>query len=148
MRSQAEHTTREAWWPTRIAALCPALLVLLATLVMCLGSVSHADSGPAGTTMTSMGPMAPASVDALPGGAFTSHHGTTGAHPAGCPYGDVCCGPAADGVRAVLAAPVQPVPAVLPRVPITPTPGISSRCAAAAPTGRSPDLHVLQVQRT
>ncbi|MER6087456.1 hypothetical protein [Streptomyces bluensis] len=148
MRSQAEHTTREAWWPTRIAALCPALLVLLATLVICLGSVSHGDSGPAGTTMTWMGPMTPASVDALPAGAPTSHHGTTGAHSADCPYGDVCCGPAADGVRAVLAAPAQPVPVVLPSMPNTPAPGISSRCAEPPPTGRSPDLHVLQVQRT
>ncbi|MEV6589666.1 hypothetical protein [Streptomyces acidicola] len=148
MRSQAQHTTRDAWRPTRLAALCPALLVLLTTLVMCLGSVSHGDSGPAGTTTTSMGPMATTSVDALPAGAPTSHHGTTGAHPADCPYDDVCCGPAADGVRAVLAAPVQPVPAVLPSMPSVPAPGIASRCAEPAPTGRAPDLHVLQVQRT
>ncbi|MPY62565.1 hypothetical protein [Streptomyces spongiae] len=129
MRSQAEHTTSGAWGSTRIVALCSALLVLLATLVMCLGSVSHGDSGPVGTWMTS------------------THHGTTGAHPADCPYGDVCCGPSTDGVRAVLAAPVQPVPAVLPRMPRLPAPGASSRCAEPTPAGRSPDLHVLQVQR-
>ncbi|MPY52176.1 hypothetical protein [Streptomyces acidicola] len=92
--------------------------------------------------------MTTTSVDSLPAGAPTSHHATTGAHPADCPYGDVCCGPAADGVRAVLAAPVQPVPAVLPSMPSVPTPGIPSRCAEPAPTCRAPDLHVLQVQRT
>jgi hypothetical protein len=148
MRSQDEDRARAAWRPTRIAALCRALLVLLAALVMCLGSVSHGAGEPVGASVSAGGPRGPMSVDAAPGHVPTPHHGPAGAHPADCPQGDVCCGPAADRARAVLAAPVQPMPAVLPRMPNTPTPGISSPCAGPAPSGRAPDLHVLQVQRT
>lgn len=154
MRSQAEHTTRAAWSITPIAALCPALLTLLATVVLCLGFVSHGTDGPFGASTTSResttsgGSVEPVSIDAVPAGFPTGHHGPTGAHPAHCPYGDVCCAPAADRTRAVLAAPVPPLPAVLSRMPVLPAPGVSSRCAEPAPTGRAPDLHVLQVQRT
>ncbi|MEW2399307.1 hypothetical protein [Streptomyces sp. NPDC046862] len=153
MRSQAEHTTRAAWRPTRIATLCSALLVLLATLVVCLVSVSlsHGAGGPVGASTASresMGPMEPTPVDAVPADFPTRHHGPTGAHSVGCPYGDVCCAPAADRARAVLAVPGRPMPAVLSRVPNPPVPGISSRCAEPAPSGVAPDLHVLQVQRT
>lgn len=154
MRSQAEYTTRAAWRPTRSATLCSALLVLLATLVVSLVSVSvsvsvsHGAGGPVGASAASREPMGPTPVDAVPADFPTRHHGPTDAHSVGCPYGDVCCAPAADRARAPLAVPGRPMPALLSRVPNPPGQGISSRCADPAPSGSAPDLHVLQVQRT
>ncbi|MER5906160.1 hypothetical protein ABT150_39805 [Streptomyces mirabilis] len=141
MSSRPPYTARGAWWTTRTAALCPALAVLLAALVMCLGYMAHGISDPAAAPATAM--------SATVAQAHTSteqHH--VAAHPVDCPAGDVCCDPVAHGVRAVLATPAQPLPTVLPRTPDLPRPGTSSRCAEPPPTGRSPDLHVLQVQRT
>lgn len=144
MGSRRQHTARGTRWTTRIAALCPALAVLLAALVICLGFLAHGQSdAPAIASTTTM------SATAIPTGTPVEHHATTAAHPSGCLPDDVCCSPAADGVRAVPAAPAQPLPAVLPRMPDIPkqldTP---SRFADPAPTCRAPDLHVLQVQRT
>ncbi|GHG01713.1 hypothetical protein GCM10018777_10470 [Streptomyces albogriseolus] len=142
MGSLRQHTARGTWWTTRIAALCPALAVLLAALVICLGAVAHGQSTPATASMTTM------SATAAPTDTPAEHHATTAAHPSDCLPGDVCCRPA-DGVRAVLATPSQPLPAVLPRMPDLPrqpdTPALSTGPASAC---LAPDLHVLQVQRT
>lgn len=144
MGSRTQHTARGLWWTTRIAALCPAVGVLLAALVICLGLVAHGHSALAHASMTTM-----SAATAVPSSTPAEHHATTAAHPSGCLPGDVCCRPAADDVRAVLATPAHPLPAVLSRMPdITRQPDTSSRFTEAASACRAPDLHVLQVQRT
>ncbi|WP_051814693.1 hypothetical protein RFN58_35470 [Streptomyces iakyrus] len=143
MGSRRQHTPREAHWTTRIAALGPALAVLLAGLVICLGFVAHSERGPATTSMTSM------SATTAPAGTPAGHHATTAAHPSDCPYDDVCCRSATDDVGAVPASTAQLLPAVLPRVPDLPRqPDTPSRPTDPASACRAPDLHVLQVQRT
>ncbi|WP_210592375.1 hypothetical protein [Streptomyces sp. GESEQ-35] len=142
MGSRTQHKSRGTRWITRIAALCPALAVLLAALAICLGLAAHSQSAPATGAMTTM--SAAAVVTDVP----AEHHAPASAHPADCHPGDACCHPVV-GVRAVLATPVQYVPAILPRMPDLPRqPDTSSRTAAPAPACRAPDLHVLQVQRT
>ena len=134
---------KAAYRTTRLVVLGPALAVLLAVLVMGLGYVTHGHGDPTAPSMTTV------SAPMLPTDAPDGHHTTAATHPADCPSGDVCCGPAAEGVRAVLAAPTQPLPAVLPRTPGLPRPPDAFlRVAPPPPTGRAPDLHVLQVQRT
>ncbi|MEV6174100.1 hypothetical protein AB0L99_38535 [Streptomyces sp. NPDC051954] len=143
MGSRTPHRPRGTRWTTRIAALCPALTVLLAALVICLGPTAHAQSDPATGSMTTV--SAAATLTDTP----AEHHAPAFAHPADCHPGDACCHRAADGVRAVLATPVQYLPAILPRMPDLPRqPDTSSRTGVPAPTCRAPDLHVLQVQRT
>ncbi|MBC9723917.1 hypothetical protein [Streptomyces sp. TRM68367] len=144
MGSRTQHTARGTRRTTRIAALCPALAVLLAALVICLGFLAHGQrDAPVTASTTTM------SATAVPTGTPAEHHASTAAHPSDCLPGDVCCSPAADGVRAVPAAPAQPLPAVLPRLPDLPRQlNTPSRFADPAPTCRAPDLHVLQVQRT
>ncbi|WP_328690214.1 hypothetical protein OHA74_13650 [Streptomyces phaeochromogenes] len=143
MGSRTQHTARGTRWTTRIAAFCPALAVLLAALVICLGSVAHGQSAPDTASMTTM------SATAVPTGTPAEHHAATSAHPSGCLPGDVCCRPATDSAQAVLAAPAQPHPAVLPRTPDLPGPPDTPLTSTGpAPTCRAPDLHVLQVQRT
>lgn len=145
MESRRQHTTRAAWPTTPAARLCSALAVVLAALVVCLACVSPAHSASGTASMTTV------SAEALPEGTSAERHGTpsAAAHSADCPSGDVCCGSATDSVRAVLAAPAQPLPAVLPRSPDIPQqPDAASRAIPPAPTARAPDLHVLQVQRT
>ncbi|MFE7012895.1 hypothetical protein ACFVAQ_20775 [Streptomyces sp. NPDC057651] len=147
--SRARRARRGAWRATRIAALCPALSVLLAALVMCLGPAAH------GTDGTADGSLPP--VASVAAGSATPHHMRsaqphaveTVAHRGDCPAGDRCCDPASRGVRAVLSAPAQPHPAVLPRMPAAampdaPPPGLSG----LPPSCTAPDLHVLQIQRT
>ena len=142
MGSRTQETTRGAWWTTRIAALGPALVVLLAALVVCLGYAAHDDSSPAAASMTTV------AATANPAGIPADHHATAVAHRTGCPAGDMCCGPASDGLRAVLIAPAQPLQAILPRTPDLPTqPDPLVLSAEPVTTGRTPDLHVLQVQR-
>ncbi|MFF1688288.1 MULTISPECIES: hypothetical protein [unclassified Streptomyces] len=147
--SRTQRARRGAWWATRVAALCPALGVLLAALVMCLGPAAHGTDG-----ATDSSPPAVASATAV---TSTQHH-VQSAHPdvvetvarrSDCPAGDTCCDPVSRGVRAVLSAPAQPHSAVLPRIPAAampdpPPPGP----AGLPPAGTAPDLHVLQVQRT
>ncbi|WP_411152949.1 hypothetical protein [Streptomyces sp. A30] len=142
MGSRRQDTTRGAWWTTRIAPLCPALVVLLAALVAYLGFAAHADSSQAASTTT-------LSASAIPTAAPTDHHTAAVAHPADCPAGDMCCRAAVNGMRAVLVAPAQPVHAILPRTPDVPRQADTSACSTEpVPTGRAPDLHILQVQRT
>ena len=135
---------RAACRTTRLAVLWPALAVLLAVLVMGLGDVTHGHGGtPTATAMNTM--VTPSIAMETSDG----HHTTAATHPADCPPGDVCCGPATEGVRAVLATPAQPLPAVLRRAPGLPRPPTAcSRATPSLPTDRAPDLHVLQVQRT
>ncbi|MFE9110505.1 hypothetical protein ACFYN9_12855 [Streptomyces collinus] len=143
MGSRTRDTARGTRWTTRIAALCPALAVLLAALVICLGFVGHGQSTLSAASTTTV------SATAGVTGAPAEHHPTTAAHPSDCQPGDVCCRAVADGVRAVVAAPAQPLPAILPRTPEIPRQPDTARLAAEAPpVCRAPDLHVLQVQRT
>ena len=131
-------------WTTRIAALCPALAVLLAALVICLGFLDHGQSDAPVTASTTR-----VSATAVPTSTPPEHDATTAAHPSDCLPDDVCCSPAADGVRAAPAAPTQPLPAVLPRMADLPKQlDTQPRFVDPAPTCRAPDLHVLQVQRT
>ncbi|ALV38605.1 hypothetical protein [Streptomyces sp. CdTB01] len=140
MTSRRQSRTRRAWRTTRLAALCPALAVLLAALVICLGSLAHATSDPAAAPMTTVSTTTVSPAD---------HHASAVAGSANCPAGDMCCAPAADGVHAVLAAPVQPMPVLLPRMPDIPGPPDSAPLRTEPPpTADAPDLHVLQVQRT
>jgi len=143
MGSRTQETTREAWRTTRTAALWAALVVLLVALVACLGFAVHADNSQAAASMTTV------SAPTTPAAAPADHHAASVAHPADCPAGDVCCVPAGDRVRAVLGASAQPPHAILPRTPDIPRqPDTSPRSTEPVPTGRAPDLHVLQVQRT
>ncbi len=141
--SRTQGTTRGAWRTTRTAALGPALVLLLAALVACLGFAAHADSSQPAASMTTV------SAPAIPAADPADHHAALVAHPADCPAGDVCCVPAGDRVRAVLVAPAQPPHALLPRTPDLPRqPDTLPPATEPVPTGRAPDLHVLQVQRT
>jgi hypothetical protein len=143
MESRTRHTARGSRWTTPTAAFRAALLVLLAVTVMGLAGLSHGHADPATASMTTT------SATVLPAGVPHGHPTAAVPHPADCPSGDVCCEPAAESVRAVLAAPVPPLPAVLPRPPDLPRPlAVSSRAAPPVPTDPAPDLHVLQVQRT
>lgn len=142
MESRRQHTTRAAWGTTRASGLCSALAMLLAALAVCQACVTgnSAASGAASMTTVSATTMLADS---------TTHHGPEVAHPADCPSDDECCDAATDGVRAVLATPTQPLPAVLPRMPHLPRrPDTAPGSVPPAPTARAPDLHVLQVQRT
>ncbi|MCE7048812.1 hypothetical protein [Streptomyces purpurascens] len=117
---------RGAWWTTWARALCPALAVLLAAVVMCLGYAEH------GT-----------------GDDRAGHHAVTAVHLDDCPTGDACCAPAVHPAAGVLAAPVQPMPALLPRMPDLPRrQGSPALLAQPPPASGAPDLHVLQVLRT
>ncbi|MBK3563602.1 hypothetical protein [Streptomyces sp. MBT62] len=141
MTGREQHRAHGAWRTTRTVALCPALAVLFAALVMCLGALAHATEAPAAAPMTTM------SVTAVPADASGTHHARTFADPGGCPAGDVCCDPVAHGVRAVRTAPAEPLPAILPAVRSSLGPGTPARCPALPPARGAPDLHVLQVQR-
>ncbi|MFF7309310.1 hypothetical protein [Streptomyces sp. NPDC008137] len=125
----AQRRSRGAWWTTCARVLRPALAVLLATVVMCLGHTEHGvgDDSRAG------------------------HHAmtTAAAHLDDCPAGESCCASAVHPVAGVLAAPVQPVPALLPRMPDLPRrQGGPAPVAQPPPASGAPDLHVLQVLRT
>ncbi|GAA1262529.1 MULTISPECIES: hypothetical protein [Streptomyces] len=147
--SRTQRAGRGAWWATRIAALCPALSVLLAALVMCLGPAAHGTDGTADGSLPT--------VTSVAAGSATQHHARS-AYPAAvetvarrgdCPAGDRCCDPASRGVRAVLSAPAQPHPAVLPRMPAATMPDAPPPSPSGLPpSGTAPDLHVLQIQRT
>ncbi|QUW83938.1 hypothetical protein SMIR_36205 [Streptomyces mirabilis] len=143
MSSRTQHTARGAWRTTHTAALCPALAVLLAALVICLGPAAHAASGDHVTAMTGV------SHAQIQTGSPAEHHVMPAAHPGGCPSGDVCCSPAVHGAAAVLAAPVHSLPVLLPRMPSVPRRQAGPTLLAKPPPASSaPDLHVLQVQRT
>ncbi|MEU5112884.1 hypothetical protein AB0G64_15420 [Streptomyces longwoodensis] len=117
-------------------------MVLLAAVVACLGFAAHAESSQAAPSMTTV------SAPAIPAAAPADHHAASVAHLADCPAGDVCCVPAGDRVRAVLVAPAQPLHAILPLSDLPRQPDTSPLSTEPVSTGRAPDLHVLQVQRT
>ncbi|MEV0634520.1 hypothetical protein AB0I77_06015 [Streptomyces sp. NPDC050619] len=133
--------TPRAWWTPRTAALCPALAVLLAALVMCLGYAAHGGTGGQAAAMTGV------SAVQMPAGSAQEHRAEPAAHHHDCPAGDQCCAPAAHGVRTVIT-PLRLLPAVPPDMPNSAgQPGSPPLCTGPPPTGSAPDLHVLQVQR-
>ncbi|MFI5674432.1 hypothetical protein [Streptomyces cellulosae] len=142
MGSRTQDTTREAWDATRIVALRPALAVLLAALVVCLGYVPHGHRAPAAaaTHLSAAAGLTAVTVD-RPAPKVT--------HPADCPSRDGCCGPVGAGATAVRVATAHPFQATLPRSPDLPRqPYTAARAVEPSPACRAPDLHVLQVQRT
>ncbi|WP_406464816.1 hypothetical protein OH768_53030 [Streptomyces sp. NBC_01622] len=142
MTSRPQHSRAHgAWQTTRTVALCPALAVLFAALVMCLGSMAHGADAPAAVPMTAM------SATAVQANTSATPHAKTIVHPADCPAGDVCCDPVAHGVRAVRTAPAEPLPAILPRMQSLSGPDIPASFPGLPPARGAPDLHVLQVQR-
>ncbi|MEV1067700.1 hypothetical protein [Streptomyces sp. NPDC050263] len=147
MRSRAQSAqTRGVRWSTPVAFLRPALAALIATAVLCLGCVTHGSGGHAApmTTLSAGTAVAAAAADAP-----AEPHSPPAADPGDCPYGDVCCAQALHHVTGVLAASVQPSPAVLPRRPALPRRGDGPTLLPQPPPGvDAPDLHVLQVQRT
>ncbi|MEU9896508.1 hypothetical protein ACIBCS_33825 [Streptomyces phaeochromogenes] len=113
---------------TRHAVLGPALAVLLAALVMCLGYVpSHGRAAPVAD------PVVTVSVAQERLGSPAEH--------------DRCCGLPTREARAVLPAGAHPLPAVLPRMPVAARPVVASHIPVLPPARGAPDLHVLQVQR-
>lgn len=139
----AQPRARVPWWTTRPAALCSALAVLFAALVVCLGYPAHGGDSDSSAAMTNI------SGAHLPTGNPTGRHGVPAAHPGDCPAGGTCCAPAAHDVPVILAAPSHTPPVLLPRTPDLPLPSHTPAFLAhAPPAGTAPDLHVLQVQRT
>ncbi|MFB7933314.1 hypothetical protein ACFC4C_29835 [Streptomyces sp. NPDC056039] len=123
-----QRRSRGAWWTTWARVLSPALAVLLAALVMCLGYAGHGG------------------VD---GGHRAGHHAVAAVHVDDCPTGDACCAQAVHPAAGVLATSVQPMPALLPRMPDPPRrQGGPALFAQPPPVSGAPDLHVLQVLRT
>ncbi|MFH9828376.1 MULTISPECIES: hypothetical protein [Streptomyces] len=145
MSSRPQSRRRGAWCGTRIAVLRPALGVLLATLMMCLGSVAHVGTDRAADAVPVAAPAAvEAGTDQRVG-----HRAAVVARSDDCPPRDECCGQTDRGVRAVLPASVAPLPAVLPRLPGSPCGSDTGIRALVLPlSGGPPDLHVLQVQRS
>ncbi|MFE9680164.1 hypothetical protein ACFYXC_08400 [Streptomyces sp. NPDC002701] len=125
MSSRAPQRARRV---TRDAALCPALAVLLAVLVACLGYVpAH------GRPAVSSAPVVTVSVAHERLGSPADH--------------DRCCGLPTREARAVLPVGAHPLPAVAPRMPVVAQPATSSPAPVLPPARGAPDLHVLQVQR-
>ena len=129
--------------PRRPAALCSALAVLFAALVVCLGYPAHGGTSDSSAAMTNI------SGAHLPTGDPTGRHCVPAAHSGDCPTGDTCCAPAVHDVPVIRAAPPYASLVLLPRMPDLPLQsGAPAFLAHAPPTGAAPDLHVLQVQRT
>ncbi|QES40080.1 hypothetical protein DEJ49_02995 [Streptomyces venezuelae] len=133
--------TRATRHAIRRVAPPAALVFLIATLFMCLGPVAP-DGGHKGTGHAG----AVAVTRALSSGSLDHH--AVAVEGSDCPDGDHCCAPAAHGVRAT-PAPTGPSLSDLhrqepcSRAPSAPGP------APEQPSNRgSPDLHMLQVQRT
>ncbi|MFD4261335.1 hypothetical protein ACFWR9_27820 [Streptomyces sp. NPDC058534] len=142
----AQRSIRGARWTTAPAALGPALALLLAALVMCLGYGAHGAVGGHASPVTA---MAGASSAQAPADGSIAYHTTSSVHQNDCPAGEVCCTSAIHLGGTVPVAPVQPAPAVLPRTPRLPEPPAGPPLLASRPLpDEAPDLHVLQVQRT
>lgn len=153
MSSRTEHRPRGVWLTTQTAALCPALAVLLMALVLCLGYAPHAPRNVATAPVTTLSAVqtsshGPAEHRAVTVTAVAERHTVTVTKSGGCPSGDMCCAQDSHGVRAVLPAAAQLLPAVLRRVPSLPGPATVACALGLTPTRGAPDLHVLQVQRT
>ncbi|MET9567422.1 MULTISPECIES: hypothetical protein [Streptomyces] len=124
----SSRTPQRARRVTRDAALCPALAVLLAVLVACLGYVpAHGRTAPA---------AAPVVTVSVPHERLAS--------PA---EHDRCCGLPTHETRAVLPVGAHPLPAVAPRMPVVAPAATAPRGPVLPPARGAPDLHVLQVQR-
>jgi len=113
-------------------ALSPALAVLLATLVMCLGYGVYDRGERAAAPVAEV--SAPVSVGEERLGSPGEDH-------------DKCCGRPFREIRAVLPVAAQPLPAVLPHLPFVPRPAAPSHSPGPPSPRGAPDLHVLQVQR-
>ncbi|MFF7467619.1 hypothetical protein [Streptomyces sp. NPDC008092] len=166
MSGRTQHGRRGAWRATRPAVLCHALAMLLTALVMCLGPAAHAAADLATAPMTATSttrtpppmtatsttrtppPMTATSAAPTAPGHAADHHAVAVTHPGNCPAGGVCCAQDTRGVRAVLPTAVQPASSALPRVFSRPGPAVLACSVGRAPTRGTPDLHVLQVQRT
>ncbi|RFC70145.1 hypothetical protein [Streptomyces sp. AcE210] len=147
--SGTQRARRGAWWATRIAALCPALSVLLAALVMCLGPAAHGTDGTADGSLPTVTSVAAGSATRHHVQSAQAHAAETVARRGDYPAGDRCCDPVSRGVRAVLSAPAQPHAATLPRMPAAAMPDAPPPSPSGLPpSGTAPDLHVLQIQRT
>ncbi|MDX3522003.1 hypothetical protein [Streptomyces scabiei] len=142
----AQHGNRGVSWSTRATALRPVVALLLLALVMCLGYTAHGAPGDQTAPVTAATVVSAAPVQPV---GMAGHLTMPAAFHGSCPIGDFCCSTAVHSVRAVLATPVQPPPAVLARAP-GPAAQQQSRSLPARParTAGAPDLHALQVQRT
>ncbi|MFF3897350.1 hypothetical protein ACFYY3_30130 [Streptomyces sp. NPDC001812] len=128
----------------RTAVLCPALAVLLAALVMCLGYAGHSGAEGGATTPTAL-----SASRAVAAGTPAEHPVMPLVRQGDCSPGDPCCSPVAHDVPAVRGAPAQTPPLALTRVPGFPCPErYPAVLAQPPPEHGAPDLHVLQVQRT
>jgi hypothetical protein len=121
-----QHRHRVAWG--RGAALGPALAVLLATLVVCLGYLPPRD-----VAERAAAPVVTVSVAHERLGSPAEH--------------DKCCGVPTREARAVLPVGAQPLPAVPPRTAVAVRAVAAPHSPALPPARGAPDLHVLQVQR-
>ncbi|WP_237408045.1 hypothetical protein [Streptomyces sp. M2CJ-2] len=147
MRSRAQQARdrgRGPRWTVRTAVLCPALAVLLAALVVCLGYAGHG-----GAEKDAAPPTAPSAGGTVVTGTPAGHPVMSLVRQGDCSPGDPCCSPAVHDVPAVLGAPTQTPPLALTRMPGFPCPERHPAVLAQPPPVHSaPDLHVLQVQRT
>ncbi|MGY3205900.1 hypothetical protein [Streptomyces sp. TE5632] len=131
-------------WTVRTAVLCPALAVLLAALVVCLGYAGH--SGAEGDAAP---PTALSADRTVAAGSPAEHPVMSLVGQGDCSPGNPCCSPVVHDVPAALGAPTQTPPLVLTRVPGFPCPERHPAVLAQPPPVHgAPDLHVLQVQRT
>ncbi|MEU5686386.1 hypothetical protein DEJ48_35055 [Streptomyces venezuelae] len=139
-QSQWTRAARHTWCRFASAA---ALVSLVTTLFMCLGPVAP-DGGHEGTG------HATAVTQALPSDCSdgSPDHRATAVEVPDCPDDEHCCAPSAHGVRAT-PAPAGPTFSDhhrhVPYAPALSAPGLTPE----QPSSRgSPDLHMLQVQRT
>ncbi|WP_306334054.1 hypothetical protein [Streptomyces sp. KL118A] len=133
---------RQSQW-TRAArhSLCrvasaAALVSLVTTLFMCLGPVAP-DGGHEGTGHTAAVAMALASDDCA-----------TPVEGSDCPAEEECCAPSAHGVRAVPGPAGPSLSALHHQVPYPQALSAPGTAVEQPSTRGSPDLHMLQVQRT
>lgn len=135
---------RGSRWTVRTAALCPALAVLLAALVVCLGYAGHS-----GAEEDAAPPTALSAGGTVAAGTPAEHPLVSLVRQGGCSPGDPCCSPVVHDVPAVLGTPTQAPPLALTRMPGLPCPErYPTVLAQPPPVHSAPDLHVLQVQRT
>ncbi|MEU2596509.1 hypothetical protein ABZ678_05005 [Streptomyces hirsutus] len=128
----------------RTAVLCPALAVLLAALVVCLGHAGHSGAKDDAAPSTAM-----STGRTVAAGPPAGHHITPPVRQSDCSPGGTCCSSVVHDVAGVLGAPTQTLPLVLTRMPGFPRPEQCPTVLAQPPPVHSaPDLHVLQVQRT
>ncbi|WAL93837.1 hypothetical protein [Streptomyces sp. Je 1-369] len=138
-QSQWTRAARHAWCRVASAA---ALVSLVTTLFMCLGPVTpdgdHEGTGHATAVTQALSAACSDSFD----------HRASAVEGSDCAPEEQCCAPSAHGVR---AAPAPAGPALSDHLRQLPCPQAQSApgLAPEQPSNRgSPDLHMLQVQRT